>query len=77
MAGKCNYNLGLLLPLRRGVNANVGHTNIRTRLRFTLLRSVVTALLRGVRLRGRKIIRCGSGMKDLSNVNVDFVPVQI
>ena len=37
-------------------------------LRFALLRSVVTAL-RGVR--GRK---SGSGMKDLSNVNFDFVP---
>ena len=44
------------------------HYNIRTRLRFALLRSVVTAL-RGVR--GRK---SGSGMKDLSNVNFDFVP---
>ena len=43
-------------------------THIRTRLRFALLRSVVTAL-RGVR--GRK---SGSEMKDLSNVNFDFVP---
>ena len=41
-------------------------THIRTRLRFALLRSEVTAL-RGVR--GRK--SC-SGMKDLANVN--FVP---
>ena len=41
---------------------------IRTRLRFALLRSVVTAL-RGVR--GKK---SGSGMKDLANVNFDFVP---
>ena len=46
-------------------------THIRTRLRFALLRSVVTAL-RGVR--GRK--SC-SGMKDLANVvNFDFVPCQ-
>ena len=43
-------------------------THIRTRLRFALLRSVVTAL-RGVR--GRK---SRSGMKDLANVNFDFVP---
>ena len=43
-------------------------THIRTRSRFALLRSVVTAL-RGVR--GRK---SGSGMKDLSNVNFDSVP---
>ena len=49
-------------------------THIKTRLRFALLvfmlriRSVVTAL-RGVR--GRK---SGSGMKDLANVNFDFVP---
>ena len=43
-------------------------THIRTWLRFALLRSVVTAL-RGVR--GRK---SGSGMKDLANINFDFVP---
>ena len=43
-------------------------THIRTRLRFALLRSIVTAL-RGVRWR-----MSGSGMKDLANVNFDFVP---
>ena len=54
---------------KRKVSFGSVMTHIRTRLRFALLRSIVTAL-RGVR--GRK---SGSGMKDLSNVNFDhFVP---
>ena len=60
---------GQLVSEKRKVSFGSVMTHIRTRLRFALLRSIVTAL-RGVR--GRK---SGSGrMKDLSNVNFDFVP---
>ena len=63
-----NRRLAQLISEKRKVSFGSVMTHIRTRLRFALLRSVVTAL-RGVR--GRK---SGSGMKDLSNVNFDFVP---
>ena len=63
-----NRRLAQLVCEKRKMSFGSVMTHIRTRLRFALLRSVVTAL-RGVR--GRK---SGSGMKDLSNVNFDFVP---
>ena len=64
------YKASLLIIIieKRKVSFGSVMTHIRTRLRFALLRSIVTAL-RGVR--GRK---SGSEMKDLSNVNFDFVP---
>ena len=63
-----NRRLAQLVSEKRKVSFGSVMTHIRTRLRFALLRSIVTAL-RGVR--GRK---SGSEMKDLSNVNFDFVP---
>ena len=63
-----NRRLAQLISEKRRVSFSSVTTHIRTRLRFTLLRSVVTAL-RGVR--GRM---SDSRMKDLANVNFDFVP---
>ena len=63
-----NRRWAQLVSDKRKVSFGSVMTHIRTRSRFALLRSVVTAL-RWVR--GR---RSGSGMKDLSNVNFDFVP---
>ena len=63
-----NRRLAQLISEKRKVSFSSVMTHIRTRLRFALLRSVVTAL-RGVR--GRK---SGSEMKDLANENFDFVP---
>ena len=63
-----NRRLDQLVSEKRKESFGSVMTHIITRLRFTLLRSVVTAL-RGVR--GRK---SGSEMKDLPNVNFDFVP---
>ena len=54
-----NRRLAQLVSEKRKVSFGSVMTHIRTRLRFALLRSIVTAL-RGVR--GRK---SGSGMKDL------------
>ena len=58
-----------LISEKRKVSFGSVMTHIRTRLRFALLRSVVTAL-RGVR--GRKSCS-GMSMKDPANVNFDFV----
>ena len=62
-----NGRLALLVSEKRKVIFGSVMIHTRTRLRFALLRSVETAL-RGVR--GTK---SGSEMKDLSNVNFDFV----
>ena len=63
-----NRRLAQLISEKRKVSFGSVMTHIRTRLRFALLRSVVTAL------RGVRGMKSGSGMKDLSNVNFDFVP---
>ena len=65
--GAFKIRLAQLISEKRKVSFGSVMTHNRTRLGFALLRSVVSAL-RGVR--GRK---SGSGMKDLSNVNFDFV----